>query len=111
MLKRLGFAIRNVVVWEEGFGVQAHAKFARSSRPLFYCVKDPSNFVFNSDAVRVTSSRQEKYDDPRADPRGKVMGEVWNDIPRLAGTHAERLPAFPTQLPLAMARRSYRRCV
>lgn len=107
-LKRLGLTIRNVVVWHEGFGTQTERKFARCSRPLFYAVKDARNFVFDDAAARVPSDRQTKYGDTRADPRGKVMGDVWSDIPRLAGTHAERLPGLPTQLPVALVERVVR---
>jgi DNA modification methylase len=105
LLKALGLSVRNVVVWNEGFGVQTDNKFARCSRPLFYCVRDPKRFVFNADAALTPSDRQTKYADGRADPRGKVMGDVWSDIPRLAGTHRERVGDFPTQLPLALLRR------
>ena len=36
---------------------------------------------------------------------GKTLDDVWTDIPRLAGTHAERIPSFPTQLPVSLLRR------
>jgi DNA modification methylase len=44
---------------------------------------------------------------PRAAPEGKLWDDVWGinpPIPRLTGTCAERLPGFPTQLPLALLR-------
>ena len=102
--KAIGFALRNWVIWSESFGVQAQGKFSRLKRHLLYFTKG-KECVFNADAVRVPSARQEIYDDPRADPRGKVMGDIWTDIPRLAGTHAERIPSFPTQLPIALPAR------
>lgn len=34
-----------------------------------------------------------------------LIDDVWTDIPRLAGTHAERIEAFPTQLPVSLLRR------
>jgi len=45
------------------------------------------------------------YNDKRANPDGKVMPDVWIDIPRLCGTHKERIPGFPTQLPEALVKR------
>jgi DNA modification methylase len=83
--------------------------FNRCSRPLLWLVKDPNRFVFNEDApeIRRRSDRQEKYNDSRANPAGKLWDDVWDinpPIPRLTGTCAERLPDFPTQLPLALLR-------
>jgi site-specific DNA-methyltransferase (adenine-specific) len=106
-LRSAGFHRRAWVTWYETFGTynSANNNFSRTSRPLLYCVKDLRRFVFHPEAARVPSARQVVYDDPRADPRGKVLGDVWSDIPRLAGTHAERLPGFPTQLPVALLTR------
>jgi DNA modification methylase/DNA-binding XRE family transcriptional regulator len=105
LLKEAGFVFRNWIKWYETFGVNCTNKFNRTSRHLLYTVKDPSAFVFNKQAVSRPSDRQVKYDDPRANPDGKLLDDVWLDIPRLAGTHSERLPEFPTQLPLALLTR------
>lgn len=103
-VKAAGFTLRNWIKWYETFGVNCPDKFNRTSRHLLYAVKGRA-WVFNREAVSRPSDRQTKYDDPRADPRGKTLDDVWLDIPRLAGTHAERVPSFPTQLPLALLRR------
>src|SRR5262249_46230351 len=58
---------------------------------------------FNREAVTRLSDRQTKYNDRRADPRGKIWDDVWV-IPRLVGTAEERIPDFPTQLPLDLLR-------
>lgn len=57
--------------------------------------------MFNSDAVSRPSDRQLKYADKRAAPDGKLWDIVWC-IPRLVENSQERLPDFPTQLPLAL---------
>jgi site-specific DNA-methyltransferase (adenine-specific) len=105
MLKGLGLTIRGWIKWHETFGVCNSAKrgFSRCSRHLFYFAKDARRFVFNPEAVSRPSDRQTKYNDARADPTGKVWDDVWV-IPRLTGTCAERLPEFPTQLPLDLLR-------
>lgn len=102
-LRRAGFHRRSWLTWYETFGVcnSSRSNFSRTSRPLFYCVKDPRRFCWNADAVSRPSDRQTKYDDARADPAGKVWDDVWQ-IPRVAGTFGERVPGFPTQLPLAL---------
>jgi site-specific DNA-methyltransferase (adenine-specific) len=102
-LKRLGFTIRNWLVWYESFGVNCANKFNRTKRHLFYCVKDADRFVFHPEAVGRPSARQVLYNDARAEEGGKLWDDVWA-IPRLTGTSSERLDDFPTQLPLALLR-------
>lgn len=105
ILKRQGLTIRSWIKWYESFGVNCSNNFNRCSRHLFYCVRDPKRFVFNADAVSRPSDRQAKYGDKRADPGGKLWDNVWGinpPVPRLTGTCAERMPDFPTQLPLGL---------
>ena len=101
ILKRLGLHRRAWVKWYETFGVcnSSASNFSRTSRHLFYCVKDARRYAWDADAVSRPSDRQAKYGDARANPGGKVWDDVWQ-IPRLTGTSAERVPGFPTQLPL-----------
>jgi site-specific DNA-methyltransferase (adenine-specific) len=100
-LKATGFTIRSWIKWYETFGVNCSNKFNRTSRHIFYAVKDPAAFVFNHEAVTRPSDRQTKYGDSRASAGGKIWDDVWQ-IPRLTGTCAERIPDFPTQLPLEL---------
>lgn len=100
-LKATGYTIRSWIKWYETFGVNCSNKFNRTSRHIFYAVKDPASFVFNHEPVTRPSDRQTKYGDARAAAGGKVWDDVWQ-IPRLTGTCAERIPDFPTQLPLAL---------
>lgn len=101
-MRRAGFTIRNWVKWYEGFGVNCTGKFNRCTRHLFHATKDSSTGVFHADAVSRPSDRQTKYNDARANPAGKILDDCWFDIPRLAGSHNERMPDFPTQLPVAL---------
>jgi len=100
-LKATGFTVRSWIKWYETFGVNCSNKFNRTSRHIFYAVKDSSLFVFNPEPVTRPSDRQAKYGDSRAATGGKIWDDVWQ-IPRLTGTCAERIPDFPTQLPLAL---------
>ena len=77
-----GLTITDWVTWHEGDGQEYANRFTRSSRRLLHAVKDPNNYVFNADTVR-------------------LWGDVWS-IPRLADDAAERLPGSPDQLPLAL---------
>lgn len=103
-IQRVGMTMRNRVTWHETFGVYCHNKFGRTSRPIYYAVKDAKHFTFNKAAVTVPSARQAKYGDRRAAPGGKIMGDVWT-ISRVCGTFKERVAGVPTQLPEELVRR------
>jgi DNA modification methylase len=98
-----GLHLRQWLTWYESFGVNCTRKFNRCSRPLLWLVRDPGRFVFNPDAVRTESARL-RYGDKRANPAGKILDDVWI-IPRVAGTHRERIAGFPTQLPVELVSR------
>lgn len=101
LLRHTGLHRRAWIKWYETFGVNCTNNFNRCSRHIFYCVKNPRRYVFNADAVSRPSDRQTKYADNRAAPHGKLWDNVWC-IPRLVENSQERLPDFPTQLPLAL---------
>lgn len=103
-IRRAGMTMRNRITWHETFGVYCQKKFGRTSRPIYYAVKDPRRFTFNREAVTVPSDRQAKYGDRRAAPGGKIMGDVWK-ISRVCGTFSERVDGVPTQLPEELVRR------
>jgi DNA modification methylase len=101
ILKDLGFNIRNWIKWYETFGVNCSGKFNRTSRHIFYATMHKRAMVWNAEPVSRPSDRQTKYNDKRAATGGKIWDDVWQ-IPRLTGTCEERIPTFPTQLPLAL---------
>jgi site-specific DNA-methyltransferase (adenine-specific) len=105
----LGFHLRQPIIWYESFGVNCTRMFNRCSRPLWWLIKDRKHFVFNEDApqIRRDSARLAEYNDPRANPLGKLWDDVWgfdSSIARVVGTAKERMPGFPTQLPLDLLR-------
>ena len=55
-------------------------------------------YTFNPNAIRIPSQRQEKYNDKRANPDGRVPGDVWK-IRRLQGTSTDHVDWHPAQLP------------
>jgi site-specific DNA-methyltransferase (adenine-specific) len=77
MQRELHLVCRSWVVWYYTFGVNCKYKFSRSHAHLFYMVKDPLNFTFNVDAVRVPSARQLVYGDQRANPQGRLPDDTW----------------------------------
>lgn len=105
----LGFALRSWVIWHYTFGVNCANKFTRSHTHLLYFVKDPKNFTFNPDAIKVPSARQTKYNDKRAKPGGRLPFDVWT-IPRVCGTYKERVGWHPCQMPLTVMDRIVLAC-
>jgi site-specific DNA-methyltransferase (adenine-specific) len=104
-VEKVGFHIRQWITWFESFGENCSKKFNRCSRPLIWFTKSEGRFVFHPEAVNRPSDRQAKYGDKRADPGGKTWDDVWGidpAIPRLVDNAKERIPEFPTQLPLAL---------
>jgi DNA modification methylase len=103
-LRKCGLYMRGWIKWYETFGVNCSNNFNRTSRHILYFVKNPKKFVFNETEVLRPSDRQLKYNDSRAQSGGKIEDDVWQ-IPRLSGTCSERIPDFPTQLPLELVSR------
>lgn len=120
--KRLGFKMRNWIVWHYTFGQQPSRKFARSHTHILYFTKSEKDFTFNADAVRVKSARQTIYNDNRANKKGKLpddtwflrpqeaqqqselfdeLDDVWN-ASRVCGTFKEREGWHGCQMPLAV---------
>jgi site-specific DNA-methyltransferase (adenine-specific) len=107
-----GFSLRQIVVWYETFGQNMTKMFNQCWRPLLWLVKNPRKFIFNDfeedparGSIRRPSARQTQYRDGRADPGGKLWDNVWGIdplIPRLVDNDPERLPNFPTQLPIKL---------
>ena len=107
LIKDAGLTLRSWIIWYESFGVNCTHKFNRTHRHLFYAVKHPKQFTFNAEAVSRASDRLTKYNDSRANPLGKVWDDVWGinpAIPRVVDNDRERIPGFPTQLPLSLLR-------
>ena len=103
-IQNAGMTVRNRITWHETFGVYCQKKFGRCSRPIYYAVKNQKRFTFNAEAVTIPSARQAKYGDKRANPAGKIMGDVWQ-VNRVCGTFRERVAGVPTQLPEELVER------
>jgi len=106
----LGLTLRNWVLWHYTFGQNTKAKYARAHTHLLYFTKDPREFTFNDDVLRVFSDRQKHYADRRANPAGKLPDDVWNEYSRLCGTFAERRGHHPCQMPESILGRIIRGC-
>ncbi len=123
-LDALGLTMRNWIVWHYTFGVNCSKKFNRSHAHILYYVRDPKNYTFNPDPVRVPSARMTTYADRRANPVGKLPDDTWVLRPqestahfgadqdtwfvsRVCGTFKERV-SHPCQMPEAVLDRIIR---
>ncbi len=86
--RKIGFHLRNWIIWHYTFGQQTSKKFAKSHTHILYFTKDDKEFTFNADAVRVKSARQTIYADARANSKGKLPDDTWFLRPQEAGGHA-----------------------
>src|SRR5687767_2894300 len=75
--RKIGFHLRNWIIWHYTFGQQTKKMFAKSHTHILYFTKDEREFTFNADAVRVASARQTTYKDSRANPKGKLPDDTW----------------------------------
>jgi DNA modification methylase len=127
MQRELHLVCRSWVVWYYTFGVNCKAKFTRSHAHLFYMVKDPKQFTFDGDSIRIPSARQLVYGDSRANPKGRLPDDTWilrpQDLPagfqpledtwyfpRVAGTFKERAGFHGCQMPEQLLGRIIRAC-
>ena len=125
--RELGLYCRSWVIWYYTFGVNCKFKFSRSHTHLFHFVKDPRNFTFNAEAIRVPSARQLVYADVRADSRGRLPDDTWilrpQDAPtsfkaaedvwyfsRVCGTFKERAGWHGCQMPERLLARIIEAC-
>jgi DNA modification methylase len=125
--RELGLVCRSWVIWYYTFGVHCKYKFSRSHTHLFHFVKDPKNFTFNTENIRVPSARQLVYADLRADSRGRLPDDTWIlrpqdapdsftaeedtwHVPRVCGTFAERAGWHGCQMPEQILGRIIKAC-
>ena len=90
-------------IWHYRFGQCGKTKFISSKTHCLIFRKGAVQHTWNPDDILVDSLRATKYNDPRtlgsATPGRRVPFDVWDDIPRVVGNAAERVPNHPNQLP------------
>lgn len=88
------------VIWRYTFGQYNANDFASGYRPILRISRD--GVKFNTEAVLVTSRRQELGDPRAAGPR--LPDDVW-EYPRIVGNSPERRAWHPTQHPVDLYKR------
>lgn len=88
------------------FGQHNHRDLGICHRPLYRYMREGTQLY--PDAIRVPSWRQ-LNGDRRADPRGRIPGDVF-DFPRVTGNSKQRRRFSPTQLHEGLYERCIRLC-
>lgn len=91
--RKIGFHMRNWIIWHYTFGQQTKKMFAKSHTHILYFTKEKpeagmGNITFNADAIRVASARQTVYADLRANSKGKLPDDTWFLRPQDTAPHA-----------------------
>lgn len=89
-------------IWRFTFGQHCETDCGSGYRPILRIANQ--SVKFDADAIRVPSLRQTKYNDPRANPDGRVPDDVF-EVPRVTGNAKERRSWHPTQHPEALIER------
>jgi DNA modification methylase len=88
-----------MIIKEETFAQYQQKTLTEDYRLLFVNQKPGGELVFNPNDIRIPSARLlQKKPDKRADPRGRVPGQIWK-FRRLQGTSDDRVDWHPAQLP------------
>ena len=98
-----------LILWYFTFGQHRETDCGNNYRPLFRIA--PPDYKWRPDRIRIPSERQ-RLGDKRANPNGRVPGDVWGgpaDIQgfcRVQGNNRERRRWHPTQHPEALVERA-----
>jgi len=106
--------VQSRIVWHyDSSGVQAKRYFGSMYEPILFCVRDPKNYTFNSDAIEVqarTGAVRKLIDYRKLEPTTynatKVPGNVWY-FPRVR-YRMDEYEEHPSQKPEALLERIIR---
>ena len=125
MFKRLGFRLRNRIIWHFGHGLHCKNRFSGRYETILWFTKS-DGYTFNLDAVRIPSKypgkryyKGEKKGQISGNRLGKNPEDVWEltvqrleddwesliwDIPNVKSNHPEK-EDHPCQFPIELAER------
>ena len=125
VFKRLGFRLRNRIIWHFGHGLHCSKRFSGRYENILWFTKS-DNYTFNLDDVRVPSKypgkkyfKGTKKGTFSGNPKGKNPEDVWEmtldrlyddwenliwEIPNVKNNHPEKLE-HPCQYPVELAER------
>lgn len=125
ILKKLGFKLRNRIVWHFNFGLNATTRFSGRYETLLWFTRSDS-YTFNLDPVRVrqlypgkrhSAKKGTRAGRPSGNPKGKNPSDFWEfdpanafevcpiwELPNVKANHPEKT-AHPCQFPSELVER------
>lgn len=121
LFKKLGFKLRNRIVWHFEHGLHASKRFSGRYETLLWFTKTDA-YTFNLDPVRVPSKypgklhyKGDKKGEPSGNPLGKNPSDIWKilvrdwetalwNIPNVKANHPEKT-IHPCQFPIELVER------
>lgn len=121
IFKKLGFHLRNRIIWRFGHGLHASKRFSGRYETILWFTKS-DRYTFNLDPVRVPSKYPGKRHfkgpnrgKPSGNPLGKNPSDIWEivtqdweeefwDIPNVKANHPEKTD-HPCQYPIELVER------
>ena len=126
IFKRLGFKLRNRIIWHFEHGLHCKNRFSGRYETLIWFTKS-DNYKFNLDLVRVPAKypgklhyKGPKKGQPSGNPLGKNPSDFWKiiteemesgviDIPNVKSNHPEKT-IHPCQFPVELVERCVLAC-
>lgn len=109
IFEKLGFSLRNRIVWHFGHGLHASHRFSGRYEVILWFTKT-DRYIFNLDPVRVPQKypnkkhfKGPKKGEPSGNPLGKNPSDIW-EIPNVKANHVEKT-GHPCQFPVELAER------
>lgn len=94
------YTLKNIIIWNFDWGGSTSKKFAPRYEYVFWFVKNPNNYTFNLDDVKVPALN---YRPDRYKSQLKNPSDVWR-IPMISGNFDERT-GHPAQFPESLIKR------
>ena len=93
----------NEIIWAYDFGGRARDRWPAKHDNILFYVNDPSNYVFNRDAIdRIPYMAPGLVGKEKAE-RGKLPTDTWWHT--IVGTNSKEKTGYPTQKPLGVLKR------
>ncbi|MYE38545.1 MAG: hypothetical protein F4X82_03460 [Candidatus Spechtbacteria bacterium SB0662_bin_43] len=93
---------RNEIVWGYKWGGVSKRFFAKKHDIILFYARKQSKYIFNADDVREPyETKDTRWHNNK---RGKIMRDLWDDIP-IINTMAKERTGYPTQKPLVLLER------
>jgi site-specific DNA-methyltransferase (adenine-specific) len=93
----------NEIIWAYDYGAKAKTRWPTKHDNILFYVKNPNNYIFNSDAVDREPYMAPGLVGPEKVERGKLPTDTWWHT--IVGTNSKERTGYPTQKPLGVINR------